>query len=192
MSQETALRSERQLEESRRALARVDSDKETSRQDTDSARGLAARLNARISELTLSEQCAHADAEAARRELQRLCLQIQSAPSGPRRSQTLEEMDGGSLSAENPSPAGAGPGVGSAAPPAPVATAGGGGLADGFGARDAMPAGREAALNRQVEESETAVAVMQVRAVPVEQVCLKVAIALIGAHHISVDKTAFS
>eukprot|EP00891_Asterochloris_glomerata_P000304 jgi/Astpho2/304/Aster-02189 len=72
VAQHTALRSEAQLESTQRCLAELNDDKAAGRQDAEAARALAMRLNARISEVTLAEQCARADADSARAELTRV------------------------------------------------------------------------------------------------------------------------
>ncbi|DBA92530.1 TPA: hypothetical protein ACH3X1_002761 [Trebouxia sp. C0004] len=78
VAQETALRSETQLESSRRSLIELDEDKQAGKEETESARALAMRLNARVSELTLAAECARIDGESARAELERVRSRHQS------------------------------------------------------------------------------------------------------------------
>ncbi|KAL3148684.1 hypothetical protein ABBQ38_014099 [Trebouxia sp. C0009 RCD-2024] len=157
VAQETALRSESQLESTRRSLIELDEDKQAGKEEAESA-----RLNARVSELILAAECARTDAESARAELHRVPSRHDSEIQALEKRQkqlvsALKAVGGqaqplalaGTSETSDPGPA-----------QPPLAQAGSGALE---GASDALLAVRDRNQSQAIQEAELAVAVMQAK-----------------------------
>ncbi|DBB14510.1 TPA: hypothetical protein ACH3X3_004792 [Trebouxia sp. C0006] len=166
VAQETALRSESQLESTRRSLMELDEDKQAGKEETESARALAMRLNARVSELTLAAECARTDGESARAEIERVRSRHQSDIQAfeKRQKQLVTALK--AVGGQTEPLALADSSVGMLSGPARQWSMGSGGSA-GFTPTgqpsDALLAVRDKNQSQAIQEAELAVAVMQAK-----------------------------
>ncbi|KAK9818004.1 hypothetical protein WJX72_005629 [[Myrmecia] bisecta] len=161
VAQETAMASEAQLQQSRSSQAQSDADKEFGKLDAHKARAAAVRLNARVSELTLAEQSARGQLEAAKQELGRVrtAWQAEVAALQQRQKQLKDALQAVvGHTGENTHLAKV---IEEAASSAPHGT-----VSQAAAALDPEVASRP---NKAVEDAEVAVAVMQARLLEAER-----------------------
>ncbi|KAL0020086.1 hypothetical protein WJX79_009298 [Trebouxia sp. C0005] len=166
VAQDTALRSESQLESTRRSLMELDEDKQAGKEETESARALAMRLNARVSELTLAAECARTDGESARAELERVRSRHQSDIQAfeKRQKQLVTALKAVGGQAEPLALADSSEGM--LAEPArqwSMVSGGSAGFAPTGQPSDALLAVRDKNQSQAIQEAELAVAIMQAK-----------------------------